>query len=188
MAWIDVNQQPQALALDDTLVMALGNFVRWVVAEDIPVVRGWTNAVSRPAGPYVLITPVGATWQSTTARLYTPPEEIADKGQLKVWRSMRRSVQLDLYGPQAEAQARACATLFQDLTGCDFLKQYDLTPLTVTDPQELTLAVGNEQAQPRWMFECDIQAGERFATVEIHLDFFDSVNVKQYNCLQLMQE
>ena len=188
MTWIDVDRQPEALALDDTLVMALGNFVRWVVGENLPIVRGWTNAVSRPPKSYVLITPMSATWQSTTYRMYTPPEDIAQKGQLRVWRSMRRRVQVDLYGPQAEVHARACATLFQDLTGCSFLKQYDLTPLTVTDPQQLTLAVGNEQAQPRWMFECDIQAGERFSTVQLHLDFFDAVNFQQYDCLQLMQE
>lgn len=94
-----------------------------------------------------------------------------------VARSMSRRVQVDFYGPDAQAQAQAVATLAQDMTGCDFFKPYGLTPLTVTDPQELTGMAGNEQAEPRWMLELELQPGPEFAGVTVELDFFDNVNL-----------
>lgn len=175
MAGLDRGVQPAVTPLDVALVRAVGDFCRWCVGAELPIVRGWTNAVSRPPGAYVVVTPFGAAWHATTARRYVPGD--AGRGQLVVTRSMSRRVQVDFYGPDAQAQAQAVATLAQDMTGCECLKPYGITPLTVSDPQELTAAEGNEQAQPRWMVEITLQPGPEFTDVTVELDFFDNVNL-----------
>lgn len=175
MAGLDTGTQPVVTPLDAALVQAVGDFCRWCVGADLPVARGWTNAVSRPQSGYMVVTPFGSTWQSTTTRTYTPGTD--GTGTLAVARSMSRRVQVDFYGPDAQAQAQAVATLAQDMTGCDFFKPYALTPLTVTDPQELTGMAGNEQAEPRWMVEITLQPGPEFTGVSVDLDFFDNVNL-----------
>lgn len=175
MAWVDTTVRPETVSLDDKLVQAIGDFVRWCVGEQLPIVRGWTNAVSRPASPYVMVTPMGLSWNATTTRTYTPDEDDLQRGKLAVGRSLSRRVQVDLYGPEAEQWARTVAVLFRDLTGCDFLQGYSLAPLTVSEPQELTEARGNEQAEPRWMLDLTIQATGDFASVTVELDFFNNV-------------
>ena len=175
MAGLDTGTQPVVTPLDAALVQAVGDFCRWAAGAGLPVVRGWTNAVSRPRDSYVVVTPFGTTWQSTTTRTYAPGAD--GTGKLAVARSLSRRVQVDFYGPDAQAQAQAVATLAQDMTGCDFFKPYGLTPLTVTDPQELTGMVGSEQAQPRWMVEITLQPGPEFTGVSVDLDFFDNVNL-----------
>lgn len=175
MAGLDTGTQPVVTPLDAALVQAVGDFCRWCVGADLPVVRGWTNAVSRPRASYVVVTPFGTTWQSTTTRTYTPGADAT--GKLTVARSLSRRVQVDFYGPDAQALAQAVATLAQDLAGCTFFAPYALTPLTVTDPQELTGMAGNEQAEPRWMLELELQPGPEFSDVTVELDFFDNVNL-----------
>ena len=175
MAGLDTDMQPAVTPLDAALVKAVGDFCRWCVGAELPIVRGWTNAVSRPSSAYIVVTPFSATWQATTSRSYSPGED--GRGRVTVARSMSRRVQVDFYGPDAQAQAQAVATLAQDMTGCCFLKTYNLTPLTATDPQELTGMAGNEQAEPRWMLELEIQPGPEFAGVTVELDFFDNVNL-----------
>ena len=175
MAGLDVRSAPVVTPLDKALVQAVGDFCRWAAGADMPIQRGWANAVSRPRDSYVVVTPFGTTWQSTTTRSYTPGAD--GTGKLAVARSMSRRVQVDFYGPDAQAQAQAVATLAQDMTGCDFFKPYALTPLTVTDPQELTGMAGNEQAEPRWMLEMELQPGPEFSGVTVELDFFDNVNL-----------
>lgn len=167
--------QPAVTPLDAALVQAVGDFCRWCAGENLPVLRGWTNTVSRPPSAYIVITPFSTTWASTTTRSYSPGDD--NQGQLVVARSLSRRVQVDFYGPNAQAQAQAAATLAQDLTGCEFFAPYALTPLTVTDPQELTAAVGNEQAEPRWMIELEMQPGPEFAGVTVELEFFNNVNL-----------
>lgn len=175
MAGLDTGTQPVVTPLDAALVQAVGDFCRWCVGPGLPVVRGWTNAVSRPRDSYVVVTPFGTTWQSTTTRSYTPGAD--GTGKLAVARSLSRRVQVDFYGPDAQALAQAVATLAQDLAGCTFFAPYALTPLMVTDPQELTGMVGSEQAQPRWMVEITLQPGPEFTGVSVDLDFFDNVNL-----------
>lgn len=175
MAGLDTDTQPVVTPLDAALVKAVGDFCRWCAGAGLPVVRGWTNAVNRPPGAHIVVTPFSATWHATTSRSYSPGED--GRGRVTVARSMSRRVQVDFYGPDAQAQAQAVATLAQDMTGCDFLKPYALTPLTVTDPQELTGMAGNEQAEPRWMLELELQPGPEFAGVTVELDFFDNVNL-----------
>lgn len=181
MARLDRDTQPKTKSVETLVVSAIGDFVRWVVGEDIPVVRGWTNAASRPSGPYVLITPMSATWHSTTGRTYTPELDEqgnpTGKGTLCVGRSTSRRVQVDFYGPDSETWARTCALIFQDLSGCDFFKDRKLTPLTATAPQELTGMVGNEQAEPRWMLELEIQLSQELASSIVEYEFFDAVNI-----------
>ena len=181
MARLDKDTQPKTESVETLVVSAIGDFVRWCVGADIPIVRGWTNAVSRPASPYVLITPMGATWHSTTGRTYTPEVDESDvltgKGTLQVVRSTSRRVQVDFYGPESETWARTCALIFQDLSGCDFFKGRKLAPLTVTAPQELTAMSGNEQAEPRWMLELEVQLSSELAGSVVEYEFFDAVNV-----------
>lgn len=175
MAGLDTGTQPVVTPLDAALVQAVGDFCRWCVGAGLPVVRGWTNAVSRPRDSYVVVTPFGTTWQSTTTRTYAPGAD--GTGKLAVARSLSRRVQVDFYGPDAQAQAQAVATLAQDLAGCTFFAPYAVTPLMVTDPQELTGMAGNEQAEPRWMVEITLQPGPEFTGVSVDLDFFDNVNL-----------
>lgn len=175
MAGLDVRSVPVITPLDKALVQAVGDFCRWATGADMPIQRGWANAVSRPRDSYVVVTPFGTTWQSTTTRTYVPGAD--GTGKLAVARSMSRRVQVDFYGPDAQAQAQAVATLAQDLAGCTFFAPYALTPLMVTDPQELTGMAGNEQAEPRWMLELELQPGPEFSDVTVELDFFDNVNL-----------
>lgn len=175
MAGLDVRSAPVVTPLDKALVQAVGDFCRWAAGADMPIQRGWANAVSRPRDGYVVVTPFGTTWQSTTTRTYAPGAD--GTGTLAVARSLSRRVQVDFFGPDAQALAQAVATLAQDLAGCTFFAPYALTPLTVTDPQELTGMVGSEQAQPRWMVEITLQPGPEFTGVSVDLDFFDNVNL-----------
>ena len=178
MAGIDTDTQPVVATLDDKLVQAVGDFVRWCVGEDLPIVRGWTNAVSRPKGAYVMVTPMSlSAWNATTTRTYTPDEDDATTGTATIGRSFSRTVQVDIYGPNAERDARTCAIIFQDLNGCDFFDSYSITPLMISVPQDLTAANGAEQAEPRWMLEMTVQPGAAFATADIRLDFFDNANL-----------
>lgn len=181
MARLDKDTQPKTASVETLVVTAIGDFVHWCVGANVPVVRGWTNAVSRPASPYVLITPMGSTWHSTTGRVYTPEVDEAGnptgRGTLQVVRSTSRRVQVDFYGPDSEMWARTCALLFQDLSGCDFFKGRKLVPLTVTAPQELTGMVGNEQAEPRWMLELEVQLSSELASSTVEYEFFDAVNM-----------
>lgn len=181
MAGLDRDSQPRTTDVETLVVRGVGDFCRWCVGKDIPVVRGWTNAVSRPAGPYVLITPMSATWISQTRRSYVPDvdgeNQPTGRGTLNVNRSVSRKVQVDFYGPESERMARTAALLFQDLSGCDFFKGCGLVPLTVTAPQELTNMVGNEQAEPRWMLEFELQLLPELATSAVEYEFFDTVNV-----------
>lgn len=175
MAGLDTETQPVVTPLDVVLVKAVGNFCRWCVGARIPIMRGWTNAVSRPPSAYIVITPFSATWNATTIHSYSPGED--GRGTGTVMRSMSRRVQVDFFGPNAQAQAHAVATLAQDMMGCEFFAPYALAPLSVTDPQELTAAAGNEQAEPRWMIELEIQPGPDFSGVTVELDFFDNVQL-----------
>lgn len=178
MSHIDTNTQPVVTALDDKLVQAVGDFVRWCVGEELPIVRGWANAVSRPKGAYVMVTPMSlASWNATTTRSYAPDEDDNTKGTVRIGRSSSRTVQVDIYGPNAEADARACSIIFQDLTACDFFDSYSITPLTISVPQDMTSANGAEEAEKRWMFEMTVQPGADFASVAVRLDFFDTVDL-----------
>ena len=94
-----------------------------------------------------------------------------------VARSLSRRVQVDFFGPEAQVLAQAVATLAQDMTGCDFFMPYNLTPLTASDPKELTGMVGSEQAQPRWMVEITLQPGPEFSNVTVELDYFDNLKL-----------
>lgn len=176
MAFVDPDK-PVNAPLDTALVTAVGKFVQWCIGPNITIVRGWTNAVSRPRPPYVMITPMGQTWNSQTRRQYTPDTEDVTKGTLTVSRSLSRLVQLDFYGIEAQGMCQTVATLAQDLAGCSVLQDYGITPLYVSDPQELTFAEGNEQAMPRWMVELHIQPGPQFQDVAVRLDFFDEATV-----------
>lgn len=177
MSWMQ-NATPRAETLNDVLIRAFGDFCFWGTGERLEVVAGWVNAVARPKAPYVMVTPVSATWHATTSRKYTRNEEDPSKGALSVRRSMSRLIQLDFYGEPAETNARIVATLLQDLTGCDFLKPYDLVPLTASEPRDMTAAIGNEQAEYRWLVETEIQpVGDLANTLVPELDFFQNVKV-----------
>ena len=72
MAGLDVRSAPVVTPLDKALVQAVGDFCRWAAGADMPIQRGWANAVSRPRDGYVVVTPFGTTWQSTTTRTGMP--------------------------------------------------------------------------------------------------------------------
>lgn len=159
---------------DKTLVRALGDMIRHFLDQDIPIIMGWVNRVSRPAGPgYVLITPMSAAYHATTIHEYA--SDGAPSGPAHILRPKSRTVQLDFYGARAQAYAHAMATLLPDVTGCGFLASYGLTPLYVNDPQNLTGPQGNEQACARWMLEAVIQV---HAPVAVTLDYFQDVTLK----------
>lgn len=177
--WPHDDVQPQNQNLDDLLVRCIGDFCSWVVGQKLTVVRGWANAVSRRNEPYIMVTPFGTTFHAQSTRTYAQDEDDPTTGTATVHRSMSRRVQVDFYGPDAEQQARATAMLFQDSVGCSFLADYHLSPLTVSNPQELTAANGEEQAEIRWMLELEIQPWPDFASVVVNLDFITEVNVIQ---------
>ncbi len=174
---VDKTITAQTQPFEDVLVQCIGDFVRWCVGQDIPIVRGWVNAVARPVSPYVMVTPMGTAYNSTTCREYIPDEADITKGTATVSRSISQKVQVDLYGAQAETWARTVANLFADMTGADFLSGTDVTPLSVSTPQDLTFINGAEQAEPRWMLELDVQLSPTFASTKVRLDFFESTQI-----------
>lgn len=175
--WPYDDVQPRSRNLDDALVMCVGDFCRWVVGGRLPIVRGWANAVSRPNEPYVMVTPFGTTHLAQSTTHYLPDPDDAKTGTATVHRSMSRRVQCDFYGEDSERQARTVAMLFQNRVGASFLADRHLSPLTASNPQELTAANGAEQAEIRWMVELEIQPWPDFAAVDVHLDFFDEINI-----------
>lgn len=177
---VDKTIPAQTQPFEDVLVQCIGDFVRWCVGQDIPIVKGWVNAVARPSVPYVMITPMGTAYNSTTCREYTPNEDDITRGSVTVSRSTSQKVQVDLYGSQAETWARTVANLFADMTGADFLAQTDVTPLSVSIPQDLTFIDGAEQAEPRWMTELEVQLSPTFASTKVELDFFESTQVSSH--------
>lgn len=177
MAWIDT-LSPSMQPLDTALVRAAGDFCAWCVNDSVPVVRGWTNAVSRPPSGYIVITPLSTKFHSTSIRTYTPDAENELTGTASVRRGTSRIVQIDCYGPSSQVQALIIATLAVDLFGCDYFRKYDLTPLTVTEPREMTGPVGNKQAEPRWMMELELQPGTQFTAAVLNMDFFNAITLR----------
>ena len=182
MVRIDKDTPAETQAFEDVLVQCIGDFLRWCVGKDIPIIKGWVNGVARPSEPYAMITPLGLSINATTCREYSPDEEDESKGTVTVSQSTSQKVQVDLFGAPAETWARTCAYLFADMTGANFLAQTEITPLTVSVPQNLTFINGAEQAEPRWMLELDVQLSPAFASTKVALDFFNSVQVLPRDC------
>lgn len=179
MAWVDNASSPTMQALDAAIVQAVGNFCSWCTNKTFPVVRGWTNAVSRPISSYIVITPLSAKYHRTNLRTYTPDANDMLTGSVSIERGTSRIVQIDCCGQGAQTAATTISTLAVDLFGCDYFKGYDLTPLTVTDPREMTGPVGNKQAESRWMIELEMQAGQQFTAVVINnIDFFNTITLR----------
>lgn len=137
---------------DQDVYAALSGFFALIVPAGTPILRGQQNRVPMPNVPFVLMTTLGAP-----RRIGTNADSIEAtvvNGQItgftaSVEADFEYSVQIDLYGPDAESWAMATELVWRDKIAWYFLPS-GIKPLFSEGRQQLPLVGAENNWIQRW--------------------------------------
>lgn len=143
----------------------------WPAATE--VVQGDVNRVSTPTGDNFAV-----MWLLNSTRLATNVNTWSNgvnPTTLERTQPLRLSLQIDVCGPQAEANALTLTTLWRDAHAIDALKGSGMTPLDADDAWRSPFITAEKQYQERWIVKIHLQ--DNF-TVSTSQQFADSLAVE----------
>lgn len=136
-----------SVTLDTTeqdIFTALVSFLALIVPDDTPIVQGFDNRVPMPLTPFVMMTGLGIRRIATNLNTYQPADQTA------TWQTQNQcDIQIDFYGPNAQAWATITQTLFRDQYATA-LFPVNIQPLYADDPMQLPIINGEAQYERRW--------------------------------------
>jgi hypothetical protein len=160
-ATIDITESTVMKAVGDFLVLTLG----------LEVVRGQENQTPMPQGQFVAMTSGTMTRKGTNVRTYVDPG--TNPGAMKAQATQEVSVQLDVYGKDAQANANILSTLFRDGYAVDAFPA-GIAPCYAGDPQQIPLVTGEENWLERWKLDLVLSV---VPTVSVPQDFADELEI-----------
>lgn len=138
---------------DADVYTGLVAFIKLVVPNGTPIVKGQKNRVSMPAVPGVLLTTVGVPRRIGTNADSTVPVIVDDEitgFTAAVQADFEYSVQADFYSPDAESWSMAAELLWRDDIGFATMPS-GMKPLYSEGRMQLPLVPGDEnQWVQRW--------------------------------------
>lgn len=143
----------------DEVVQKLGDFIAWILSTDevvIPVIQLPVNRAAPPLPDpgFVGMRPAVLGRISTNIDMWD--QTILDPTTLQILQSIKFSVQLDCYSPQASEWALILSTVLRDEYAVRPLKPI-LAPLYTDDPVQAPLIDGEEQYEKRWIVQTYLQ-------------------------------
>lgn len=153
-------------ATDAQLMTALGNLLQLVTGME--VTQGQLNRVPEPKPDgFITMTSAARVQLSTTIHENMPADN-----RIRVSRSTRCDMQINVYGKLATDMAQIITTLFRDDFGYQFFAPYGMEPLYCDDGRQMPLVNGEFQYQQRWLILASIQVNPGVSTPA---QFADSV-------------
>lgn len=164
---------------ESAVFKALGDFLV-AMFPAIEVVRGIQNRVPPPAGPHIVMTPLGMTRLSVASTEYSDPDGHPELGAQDVTQPTRESIQVDFYGTGSHDRAAVFFSAFQTGWGFDMLP-VTVKPLYTSEPRMLPLTTGEEQWIERWEVDAEIQYNPTTALPQQFADELEVNNITQAN-------
>lgn len=157
---------------ESALYQALGDYLRGLFS-DAGIERTQQNQVPMPQGNFITMTGIDVTGLSTAVVAYSAPAQ-AGEGFQHITRTTKWRCQLDFYGPHAADNAQVLATLFRSEFSVRLFRQGGglISPLYCSEPFNTTFPNGQQQYEPRWTLDIQMQINP---VVTTSLMFFDNV-------------
>ncbi|QGX89628.1 hypothetical protein BHJ80_16730 [Escherichia coli] len=104
------------------------------------------------------MTGIDVTGLSTAVVAYSAPAQ-AGEGSQHITRTTKWRCQLDFYGPHAADNAQVLATLFRSEFSVRLFRQGGglISPLYCSEPFNTTFPNGQQQYEPRWTLDIQMQ-------------------------------
>jgi hypothetical protein len=160
--------------------VTLRAFLLSILPGGVQVVRGQSNRVSMPKGPFMTITPLRRTALSTNVSTYADPvltgSPVGTVGSRSIQASMEYTVQADVYGDGAEDNAQIVATLFRSGVSVETFAAAGIAmfPLYAGDIRQMVFNNSEQQYEDRWSVDLVSQLKP---IVTIGQEFAASLNV-----------
>ncbi|HAF5679619.1 TPA: hypothetical protein G8N93_004242 [Salmonella enterica] len=157
---------------ESDLYQALGDYLRGLF-PDTGIERTQQNRLPMPLGDFITMTGIDATGLSTAVVAYSAPEQ-AGEGSQHITRTTKWRCQLDFFGPRAADSAQTLATVFRSEFSVQRFRQAGsiITPLYCSDPLNTTFINAQQQFEPRYTLDIQMQINP---VVTTPLMFFDNV-------------
>lgn len=140
--------------LDQMYVEIRAMFLEWFTC---PIVQGYQNGSPLPKDA-IVITFITETDLDQLA--YSEDEDLTATTSepfkvITVQTAVKTMMQVDCYGDSGQARARKIATMFKNPYACERLQSCQ--PLDYRPPKNLQFVNEQQEYEPRWMVEIDMQ-------------------------------
>lgn len=137
--------------------MAVFQYVRSLMPDDVPVILAQENDVDIPKPPFVIINP------GRTVRLATNSHDYSVDGQVTLEQAAQVDMQVDTYGQGGADRMGILTTLWRDEHACDWFSQNfpDMAPLYAEQRQQVQFINEAQDYEERWTADLAMQVNQR---------------------------
>lgn len=164
-----------ALDLTEEMILTdLRSVLLGLLPDGWEVIRTQDNQVPQPVGPdFLTMTPIRRERIATNVDTW---DYLGDAPTvLDIEQSTKLTIQLDVYGPQADDVVQIVSTVFRSGSGCAMFEAlgHGIDPLYSGDPLQKPFINGEAQYENRWSVDIALQANP---IVTVPQDFADALS------------
>lgn len=137
--------------------MAVFQYLRSIMPNDVPVILAQENDVETPRPPFVIINP------GRTLRIATNTRDYSTDRQVALEQATQLDMQIDLYGEGGAERVGIITTLWRDEHACSWFRQNfpDLSPLYAEQRQQVQFINEAQDYEERWTADLTMQVNQR---------------------------